>query len=307
MKSDSATLLTHHERCPRAGYWARDWERQKLDPNSMIEAGLRAGLLSDRKDFNIAAGEECYQLGADRGVDSKEYNVHSQVVHLSALADIICFALRKPGTGPWDVPDAIPVGEGPVWTSGAYLDPSGLHLRRVVLVSAWSEDRHYHEARSFHSLGEVCVYGLPMQEAVIVLGQQRDGRKHGPLAKGLLHPANKKLRFRRQRHVAQGFKDTWIQIWREDRDEISTHDWLEAMYQDGVLADCCFAVEIPVPERTARQRVLDLVARKLQAMQPLRELPEQNLSTCDWPVPCLYRTPCHTGREPQEGPFRVLD
>jgi hypothetical protein len=305
---NSATLLSHYEHCDLKGFYSRDWELEKLDPNDMLQIGIRAGLRSPREDFHIAAGEECYQLGAERGVDSKQLDVHSQVVHISALADIITYTLRKQGTGPWDVPDVVRIGDGPHWVSGAFLDPTGSFLRRVVLVTAWSDDRHYHEARSYQTLGEVCVYGLPMQEAVIILGQHRDGKRHGPLSKGLLHPANKKLRFRKRNKVAEGFKDSWIPIWREDRDEISTGDWLQAMHEDAILAETCFSVTVPVPEKQARQKVLDLAARKLERLaQMTNDPPDQNLSTCDWPSVCLYRGCCHAGKEPKAGLYRISD
>jgi hypothetical protein len=185
-----------------------------------------------------------------------------------------------------------------MWTPSALLSPDGSHLRRVALVSNWSDDRHYSEARSWFSLGEVCAYGLPMQQVVIVLGQSRDGRRHSHWTKGLLHPANKKLRFRKKTNIAAGFKDTWHQVWREDRDEIATKDWISAMIEDDVLRDICFNVSIPVPEKAARQRILDLAARKLDRLSALKVLPDQNLSTCDWPRVCAFRNNCHSGNEP---------
>jgi hypothetical protein len=88
-----------------------------------------------------------------------------------------------------------------------------------------------------------------MQQIVLVLGVHRDGRRHSPWAKGLLHPANRKLRFRkRQGSSTEGFKDTWERAWREDHAEIDRMAWLQAMLEDCVLRDVCFNVDIPVPE-----------------------------------------------------------
>ena len=305
---NSPTLLTHDEQCRRKGYWSRSRERTKLDDTEMIQAGLRAGLTeAKRTDWGEAAGEECYALGADPGLETTHYDVHSEVVHLSCLADAIVTALRKPGDGPWQIPPPIRLGDGPLWTSAAYLDPSGLHLRRVALVSAWSDDRHYSQARSWFSIGECAAYDLPMQQAVIVLGPRRNGKRSSPWTRGLRHPLNKKLRFRKKHDVAEGFKSTWLQIWREDFDDIPTKDWLDAMLADGVLSEVCFKVDIPALSAPARDRIRDLAARKLDTLAMMKALPDEQFTGCDWPRPCIFRTPCHAGREPQKGVFRILD
>jgi hypothetical protein len=295
-------LLTAFEECPRKAFWRRGWERAKLDGNTMLQTAIRAGMLTARADFGEAAGEECYGLGSEPGLETGHYDVHSEVMHLACIADLVATAIRKPSDLPWKIPEPLAS-----WQPSCFLSPDGTHLRRVALVSAWNDDRHYSECRSWQSLGNVCAYGLPMQMAVIVLGQYREGKRHGPWAKGLRHPANKKLRFRKKHAIAEGFKSTWQQIWREDYDEITTHDWLQAMLEDGVLQDVCFTVNLAVPEKTARQRILDMAARKLERLAAMTELPDPQLTGCDWPVPCLFRGPCHAGREPQKGPFKIVD
>jgi hypothetical protein len=305
---NTSGLLTAFESCPRAAYWRRLWMRAKLDATEMLQAGIRAGVLSGRTDFGECAGEECYGFGVEPGLETTHYDVHGEVCHLAAIADVVTTALRKAQDLPWKIPEPVRLSaEGPLWSSGAFLDPSGNHLRRVVLASAWNDDRHYSECRSWFSLGEVCAYGLPMQQAVIVLGQSRDGKRHGPWAKGLRHPLNKKLRFRKKSFVAEGFKSSWQPVWREDFDEITTQEWLQAMLDDGVLQDACFTVKIDVPEKAARQRIVDLAARKLEKLEKIKTLPDLQLTGCDWPVPCIFRAPCHAGREPQKGLFRMVE
>ena len=298
----TAVLLTAFEECLRKAHYMRRYRRAKFSGNEMLQAAIRAGLLSERADFGEAAGEEVYAMGAEPGLDTEHYDVHGEVCHLACLADVVTCALRKPGDAPWDLPP-----EQPLWTPSCYLSSDGLHLRRVVLASSWNDDRHYSECRSWFSLGEVCRYGLPMQMAVIVLGQSRGGKRHGPWARALRHPANKTLRFRKKHAVSEGFKNTWLDVWREDYDDISTQDWLQGMLNDGVLQDVCFMVEIPVPGEVARQKVLDMGTRKLETLENMKELPDPQLTGCDWPQPCAFRTPCHGGREPQKGVFRILD
>jgi hypothetical protein len=246
----------------------------------------------------MAAGGKIMEISANREIVSDQHDLYSQVIHYASLADIVTSAIRKPSEPPWGVSEPVSLPNGLQWQGGAFLAPDGLKLRRVVLATNWSDDRHYSEARSWFSLGEVCVHGLPMQEAVIVLGASRDGKRHGYWSKGLRHPVNKKLRFRKKNDTETGFKSSWATIFREDYNDISTEEWLESMYSDGVLQDICFSVEIPVPEKTARQRIVDLAARRLDEIYRTKELPPQQLSTCDFPVPCCHRGHCHKGDPP---------
>jgi hypothetical protein len=260
----------------------------------MIELGVRAGITEPvRTDIGEVAGEEVYGLGSDPGVDSKQYDVHAEVVHLSCIADIVTCAVRKQGSDPWKLaPDL----EG--WKSGCYLAPDGSHLRRIAFVTSWNDDRHYALCRSWESLGEICFHNLPMQLIVVMLGRHVDGKYHSYWSHGLLHPANKKLRFRKRNRVAEPFKESWQEVWREDHDEISTQAWLQGMLDDDVLRDVCIRVDIPVPKPDVRQKIVDLGKRKLELISGMLKLPDPNLSTCFWPVPCVHWQHCHAGEEP---------
>jgi hypothetical protein len=294
---DSPLILTAFERCPCAAYFARSWKLRKYDEIGMIQHSLRAGFTTTCEDHGQEAGDACYELGKEPGLDTEHFDVHGQVVHLATLSDILATAIRKKGEKPWLFPEPIELTSG-IWNSGAYLSPDGLHLRRVALVSGWSDDRHYSEARSWRTLGEICMYGLPMQQVVCVIGQSRSGKRHSWWTHGLRHPLNKKLRFRKKNQLDQPFKTTWREVWREEYDDITTQEWLAAMIEDDVLKDACFRVDVPVPEKVSRQRIIDLAQRKLEAVMTMREKPDQNLSTCDWPVVCSFRSPCHSGNQP---------
>lgn len=262
----------------------------------MLMEGIMEGLTIDRKDFFQAAGEKCYELAIEPGLDSKQYDLHSEVVHICALSDILSAALRKGEA--WKTVETIEVGNGSMWDSDAFLDPSGDALRRVMCVSSWSDDRSYSLCRSWGSLGTVCLHNLPMRIAVCMIGSHREGRYHSHWTKGNLHPVNKKLRFRKRTEKGTGFKDSWISVSREDRDEISTQVWLQAMLDDGVLQDSTFVVDLPVPELQARQEINDLASRRLDEIYNTKTLPEKQLSTCDWPTVCNCRGFCHSGNNP---------
>jgi hypothetical protein len=293
----TARLLSRYETCARAGYWARSWERQKLDGTEILQAALSVGLTeTERVDIGELAGETVLEIAADRGLLTSVNQVYDAAIHHAALADILTQVVRRPGNPAWRPAEPI-LGS---WTPSCYIDPSGGHLRRIVLVSQWNDERHASEARSWESLGEISHFKLPMQQVVLVLGQHRDGKRHGPFSKGYLHPQGSELRFRRKgKRSTSTFNANWSQIWREDvGGHIGVERWLQAMLEDDMLRDVSFTVELPVPSERDMQAVRDMAERKLEALSKISELPDANLSTCFWPVPCVFQPECHAGRAP---------
>ncbi len=297
----TAELLTAFETCPRKGFYGRSWALQRLSPSRMVSEALRVALTAPNdpgKPFGETAGDAMMQLGEDRGLDTDIHNIYDVVVHHACLADILVSAIRKPADPPWLLPE--PVQN---WRSGCYLSPDGSHLRRVVLVTHWTDEREVSESRSWFSIGEIIHYELPMQLVVLVIGQQRNGKRHSPWAAGFLHPQNHTLRFRKKgRSVSEVFNDKWERINREDHAEISRETWLNGMLKDDVLPEVCFRVDVPVPEKQRRNKILGLVKRQMDRLESIKRTPDPNLSTCYWPVPCQFRKCCHVlpEREPSE-------
>lgn len=288
-------LLTAYETCDRKGFWSRDWQRRKLDANQMLYEGLRVGLTSEAKDYSEEAGCRIMELAENPGMETSSLQLYRSALHHSWLADLLTTALRPPGAKAWcyptsDLPNASP------WASNAFLDPDGRHLRRVLLVSSWSDEKHYSAIRSWYGQGEVAMYDLPMKMAVVVLGRLVDGRRQGVWTQGFRHPMNHQLRFRKKSKTSsEVFSDRWEKVWREDRDEISNQDWLQAMRNDDIFRDVCFTVDIPAMEAGTglRKYLLDMASRKLARLASIEELPEPSLSVCDRP-PCPFRGCCHS-------------
>ncbi|HEX5426650.1 MAG TPA: hypothetical protein VFW94_24270 [Candidatus Acidoferrales bacterium] len=292
----TSELLTNDERCGRLGLWSQSWEKRSYRAKQFLDAAIRVGLTTSKGDFGQIAGGEVVGLFRDHELEPRTHNDYDTAIHLAALSDILTSALRPPQSAPWLIPAPIAIGNH-VWTSGALLAPNRLALRRFVLVDRWSDDTHYHVCRSWGTLGEICAYSLPMELAVCVIGQFREGRYRSHWTQALRHPFSKKLRFRKKHQVEAGFKDTWKVTLREEHDEISTRDWLAAMMEDGVLPDLMFKIDVEVPEESERRRIVDLAIAKLDKIEATKELPLQNLSTCDLP-PCPFRSSCHKGDEP---------
>lgn len=291
----TSEMLEGLERCDRIPWWERDWRKNRVTPQDMLEIGVRAGLTEPigDDDFGMVAGETLFALGATRQIESKQHDLHAQVVHLASIADIVTTAIRKSSDEPWGIPKPLER-----WKSDCFLSPDGSHLRKLVFVTSWSDDRHYSLCRSWGALGEVCQHNLPMQLVVVMLGKHLNGRFHSYWSHGLTHPVNKKIRLRKKNGVAGGFKDSWTEVWREDHDEITTQDWLNSMIADDVIRDVLFKIDVAVPEKAVRKSMVDLANRKLDRIEKMNVLPEQSLSVCDWPVPCIHRRHCHAGDEP---------
>jgi hypothetical protein len=296
-------LLSQIETCERAAWWSLDWEKSRITPNQLLLEGIREGLLSGRSDFNESAGERVVEIASKRELTTDYPGVYDQVIHTASLADVLSHTLRKAAGEPWKLPEPTTIPGGHEWASSVFLAPGGQTLRRVVLVSHWDKDRHYSHCRDWSTIGNICAYELPMQLAICVLGQVRDGKRYGYFSRGYRHPVNKGLRFRKRTDAGSKFKSSWEPIFREDHDEITTADWLSAMHSDGVLADSAFSVTVDVPTKEARQHVLDLAARKLDRLMSLKTVPDEQFTGCNWPVRCPYISPCHGGAPEPNGRY----
>jgi len=234
------------------------------------------------------AGSAVMQIAADRGLDTNLHEIYPSVCHHAALADILTATLRKPDDLAWQIPEPIQK-----WTSSVFISPDGSHLRRVILVSHWTDEREQSEKRSWGTMGEICQYKLPMKLAVMVIGHQRNGKRSSPWVRGFAHPANRGLRFRKkERTRSEVFSDRWEQILREDHTEITRETWLNAMLKDDVLREAAFHIDIPVPPEATVERIRSMAERKLEKLYALKDIPEANLSTCEWPVPCIFKRCC---------------
>lgn len=295
----SADVLSAFESCNRRGMWAHQWQKRKLHASEMVRRAIYAALLeTERDDYGELAGEEVITLAAHQGMAAEHINTHRSALNHAAIADIIATALRKPGT----LSCQIPLNTSENWLSSALVDPEGKSLRRFVPVGTWNVGRAEHERRSWYSIGEVAMMKMPMQMIVAQLGVLNGGRRHGYWSKALLHPRHSHIRFKkRSRGTIDGFKETWIPMWREDHDEIDRATWLQAMFEDDVLQESLFIVDIPYPEESEAQRIRDIAMRKMDVLTRIRELPDKQLSTCDGPLePCPFRQCCW--QQPEAAP-----
>lgn len=291
---NSAQLL-NSEDCPkRQSLYLSGLERESLTVHQLLSRGVDLGLRSELNEPGKAAGDEVMRLCLSRPIENESSDLLGIAEHTSALAEIIVWCLR---TGnPWQHPDPIKLGSE-TWTPSCWAIPGG--LRRIVLCDRWDEHRALREMRDWQTL-EGAIYGLPVTIIAVVLGAMRDGRRHGPLAKGWLHPQSQGLRFRKR--DGTGFDGNWEPVFRENFDG-SREDWIEAMSADDLMAETFVihpAVEFDAEETGS---IRSLAHAKLADIEKCSDTePHRHLSRCfDSLHPCEFRQPCSFFKEPEVG------
>lgn len=281
-------LLNDADFCARLPILGQKWEKESLTPMQLLARGIDHGLNCESDDPGQSSGDRVMTLAVSRPIDTPQSDLLGLAEHTAALADMITWLLR---TGPsWQRPAALKVGTH-LWQPDSFLGPHG--LRRVVLVDRWSDERAEAERFDWRSL-EGVIYAMPMTLVVVVLGASRDGRRHGPLSKGWIHPQAGDLRFRKRN--GSGFGENWKPVFREsfggDREE-----WLEALSEDRVLEESLILHEVAFPEHS--DKILALANSRLKGLADSEELPEPQLSRCHDPIrKCPFVSCCPHFRMP---------
>jgi hypothetical protein len=290
---NSAEFLTLDDRCKRAPYLAKRWEKSSMTPLSALYLAIEEGLgYEGEEDPGQISGDHVMTIATERYLDIPSLDQYGTAMHYAALADLIVFVLRTGAA--WQRPEDTKVGREP-WESSAWLNEAGTGLRRVVLVDRWNDERKLGESHSWKTAGECAAYGLPMKMIVVVIGQSRDGRRSTPWSKGWRHPVNDVLRMRKRN--GKGFDGAWVPVMREDTD-YSRELWLETMTEDGVLADCLFEVDVEYSAQ-GRSNIGRCAEQKLVQIREQKTLPSPHPSQCDDPIaPCQFRTECWAFRQP---------
>jgi len=251
--------------------------------------------MCEEGDPGQAAGDTVMTYAAERGLDIEGSGVYPIALHTAALADIVTTLLRQNAI--WARP-ADKTINGLPWVSAAFLDPSGVRLHRVLLLSRWSEEREKAERCSWGSLGEQSVYELPMTIHICVLGQRRNQKHVGAFSQGYLHPRSRGLRIRKK--TGEGFGAAWTKCWREEQDTISRDKWIDAMQEDGVLPDVMLELNCDPPPAKIASEIRLLAEKKLRQIQETTKTPDMNPSSCWWPTPCQFAFGCWNFQAPSQ-------
>jgi hypothetical protein len=289
----SSIILNSSETCPKQASLSLSLEREALTFHQLLSRGIEHGVQCDDENPARAASDEVMRLCLSRPIETEQSDLLGLSEHVSALAELVTWILR---TGPaWQHPLPLKLGSE-IWLPSCWAIPGG--LRRVVLVDHWSDRRALQEARDWQTL-EGALYGLPVTILAVVLGAMRNGRRHGPLTRGYLHPRSGELRFRKR--DGTGFDGNWESVFREQYPG-TRDDWIEAMNQDGVMTET-FVIHPAVEfEANISEGIRALAQSKLGQVRADGAAASRNLSRCfDSVRVCEFRHPCAFFKEPTIG------
>ena len=291
-------LLAVDDRCRRSAHFSLIWDKPKLRPLDILRISVDDALVCDDEDPGDYAGARVMELCSMRQIETKELNLYDMGCHTAALADILTTVLRGP-TVRLERPADEKLGEH-VWVSSCFLEPSGVRLRRLIILDRISEEILTGIKRSWDVIGEACAYKMPVTAQIVIVGQQRDGRRLAPWSKGWLHQVgNQNLRFRKQ--DGSGLTGSgWKPVFREQVDYLSRDYWIDRMKGDGVLQDLMLEIEIPVPLAEIVKMVTGLAKKKLDRIYSTEKTPEPEISQCYGNVPCPFTSACWQFQEPSE-------
>ena len=289
---DSPNRLSNDDRCRRLAYLADRWEPPCLSPGAILRLSLDHGLMSDAKDPGEDAAAYALDLAVTKNIDTAEVDILGVAEHLAGLVNFLVWLLRAENP-PYKRPAPVRLPQGSLWTSGAFLNGSERGLRRVELVDRWDSYREVELRNSWRIMGECSAYQVPMDVIVVEIGSLRNGRWTSPFTAGWRHPVAKTLRF--QKRDGESFAGAWERVWRE-RDNASRTQWLDAMSDDGVLADSMHVLSVETPPMAAKN--IFIAESKLARIQT-EGIPEPQLSVCfDRVRLCPFRSACPQGIEP---------
>ena len=289
----TAQTLADDDRCRRLAWYAERWQVPALTPKTILRLSIEHGLQSGAKDAGESAAAEAMRLATEQGIDTSETDLLALAEHISALADFITWLLRSQNS-PWTRPEPVRLPEGAPWTSGAFMDASESHLRHLALVDRWDAWAQTALENSWWTMGETAAYKVPMDVVVVEIGSLRRGRWTNPFTAGWRHPVARNLRFAKR--DGEAFGSTWERVWRE-RDNASREEWLDAMSDDGVLAESLHVLTVEASQRSGA--ILHLAESKLTRIHAAIEPPEPQLSVCFEKMrPCPFRQCCPRGMEP---------
>lgn len=259
-----AACMESWEGCRRRWTWQQNHELIRVTPMGALYRAIDQYLTADKVEPDVIKAWIMTEAG-ERGIWSKRQDTYDMMTNYAHLAECVARILRQPSAGPIEKHRPIEIAKRMEWQPNSYLIDNGLRIMRVVLVDHWDEDRQASELHSWRTVGDVCTTELPMTLRVIVIGHNREGRRHSAWTKGQQHPVNRQLRFARKHGKADGLAASWKTVWREECG-INAQAWLEQMSRDGVLRELAFDRPVKVPGPIQRQRVIDDISAAYREM-----------------------------------------
>jgi hypothetical protein len=285
-------LFDTFDRCSRRLGLEKTHEPRSISPLGLLYAGLEGGLLTGQPLDAIRA------ITAVKDVTCGDLAAISVVRHVGFLAEVISLAIRRK-LGQMSRLQDVEFGKHR-WRSNLFETAKG-ELHRIVLVSYLDDDALRSFAHGWGTVGELAALQRDVTLTAVVIGASRGGRRHSHWAKCYQHPIQKScLRFgRRKGGKAEGFTDSWREVWREMTD-ISANVWLDKMQADDVLGDLIQSRRIPYRAddhriETAKRDMLTILPQMERASpdDPMRRhsCDDPIKGQCPWAFACWSPSP----------------
>lgn len=240
----SAKQFTSYDACPRRYALEQSYEPRSITPIGLLYAGVEGGIVEPG-----GAIDAIRAVTTRKDVESGSLAAIAAVRHIGFMAEVVSLSLtRRFGrfrrVKPVDL-------DGHEWHSGLFESKQGLH--RILLMSTLDDDALRGYAHAWATVGELAALRTDLSLTAVVVGSQRDGRRHSHWSKCYQHPIQKSaLRFsRRKGGKGAGFTDGWREVWRE-RTELSAEVWVDKMEADEALEDLIRVHRVPFREGDTR-------------------------------------------------------
>lgn len=272
-----AHLYDVFDRCPRRYQFEREWQATSISPLGLLYCGVEASLLAP--DPVEGARAAIVAKTQDYDVNAGDLSPLSAVRHVTAMAEVIALALHQ-RFGCATHLDPVPRGEHQ-WRSRLFEMKGELH--RVILASYMDDDTLRSYAHSWGTVGELAALERPLSLTLVIIGTQRNGRRHSHWARAYQHPIQKSaLRFA-SRKRDDGFTQAWKTVWREQT-EITAQTWLDRMQSDDVLGQLVVSRRVQYKGddarmQQARRELVQIAPAMAERVDPM-SLPMRR-SSCD--------------------------
>ena len=302
--NNNATRLDTWQQCPRRELLLREWTPLKWRQKALFTAVFRRAVFAvsngaDPRQTADDAKAMFMTVAANPGIEhaptqkpyliSKEWCaiLDTSVRNLGRLTllklhDAPHMELARNGLKPME------------WEPSSWMDDSG-QLHRWIVTDDWNYDDLCRELHSWHTIADVVIYQVPMMLHVLLIGQQRNERRHSSWARGFRHPSipTLRMRFRKQDGTAlDGWKPVFLSDNKADPD-----DWLNQMAQEGECERLLKHVTVEVPSPDAceytRRQILDELTTINGHSRPWYQTP-MSRGACDFPFACPFQPVCYT-------------
>jgi len=300
-----ARALTDWQTCRRRYLLNTDYRPVRWRAKSLFDACLRRAIvqLSTGRDPAEAATEaraEFMQAASNPGLDIVGVSPYAVAKEWCVMFDTILRALGKTTILTMKEAPAARLNTQFEWRPLAFADDSGA-LHRWITVDAWTEDDLAREMHSWYVIGDMVALGVPMTLHVVIIGQERKGRRASPWARAYKNPAMPSLRYRFKR------SESSEAAWLVDMPGESPDEWVERMYKEGAAQALVQHAEVMLPDARVCTDTVGQMLREGIAMRDATTDRESipwsawpmSRGACDLWVPCYFQACCYPTTQPE--------